>query len=320
MQPRTKNLNFTEPRLKYRIQQKELLALQLHEQSNHGLRHSQRAGLLFEQGEGGYEQFLREFYTRATKMNGLAHLGFHEIFPEYDENFPLRGEVTAQVQALLSKVNVTGDDVENIIAAHSQGPFATIPLIIGLSMLAADREDKMLQFKQPNSQNIIFYRDGDAPLYARIQYDYFPIANFNGVEVGILPGPLEMTYQVIQKESKPGSQGKKVWGYELQYIETSSEDIVSALRDARFPPGRVRQCYCSEQQVKDFKLLVATHMESLIQRDLRNNVIYPPLNESPVELHPGLQRQQQVGFQFFSTVKDKVKRKTDAVALRFGIK
>lgn len=318
MQVRTQHQKFTEQRLKYRIQQKELLALQLHDESNHALRHSQHAGLIFEQGEGGYEQFLKEFYTRATKMNGLSHLGFHEIFSDSDDAFPSMESIKAQVQALLSKVNVTADDVEHIIAAHSQGPFATIPFIIGLSMSAADNDDKMLQFKQPNSQNIIFYRDGDAPLYARVQYDYFPIANFNGVEVGILPGPLEITYKVIQKACN-GGDAKKRWGYELQYIETSSEDIAKALRDTRFAPGRVRQCYCSEQQVGDFKLLVATHMEDLIQRDLRNNLIYPPINESPVEVYPDHQAQPAGKFPFFFGMRDKIVQTKDAVVAHFGL-
>lgn len=274
---------FTDKRLKFRITQDEILNLQLHEESNHALRHSQNNGITFEHGAGGFEQFISEFYTRATRMNGLQHLGYPETFRPDQEEFPGMESIKTQLAALLKIVNITADDIDHIIAAHSQGPLGVIPFILGHAIHEPKNEKDRILFKQPHSQQINFYREADKPLFARVQLDYFPIANYEGNTIGILPGPVEITYTIIQTNISHDYKPDMVWGYKLEYIESSNPDIVKAIKDKKFDPAAIKQCYCGVDQILDFKRMAIMHAEALYEIDRSNHFIHAYVTDPEIE-------------------------------------
>ena len=183
-----------------------------------------RKGLdFFEKGAGGLKQFHRDGPALKFTVQGKTYA---ELFPN--------GEDTSVNEAAKNS-GLTLEQFQNIIAAHSQGPAAFIPFVMGFGILKEEETGK-ISIVQPDAVNMQITHNGEsAELTCEIK-EMKILCMETRRNVGTIEGPINVAFTMAQKDG--------AWGWQLRYLISDNVDVLRIMQGIMLPESYIVDHFC----------------------------------------------------------------------------
>ncbi len=200
-----------------------------------------RKNNFFEEGEGGLAQFISDAPRRKI------------IFKKTQKATELLDEETT-IASLAIKLGWDELLVNNMLAAHSQGPFGFLPFVLWGGV--KEHDPLLVAVGQPPMDDLqirIFRavktnkKTGISQKILKLvcEYQGLPIISPSGTSdkpVGYLDGPIKVNFELKQIADK--------WGWQLQTVETTNSDILRILTGMQLPAQYFTTHLCRAPSIK----------------------------------------------------------------------
>lgn len=182
-------------------------------------------------GNGGIQQFIKDYVERNFRVIQFEHLG---LTPQYIQARKAENDFGNEVKNILAAL-MGPQNVDAIIEAHSQNP----ALLIANTFTAACLSDKLI-IGQCTLTDVNLIKEGNE-IYQVISIPYMPIKLMDVDKEILIPGPLTAKFKLIsnRKDTKPY--------YQFEQLETANLHLAKMARGESITDHELLNCYDNPQ-------------------------------------------------------------------------